>query len=90
MSFPSTGYNVTFSVYSVTPLHCLSLPGSERCRGRNLSSLLFPRAWHVRQAMDTHGWMEGGPWVECQVYSLLLCAASVLPPYREPWSGYSS
>ena len=82
MSLPSTGHKVTFSIYSAAPTHCLSPPGSELCRSRSPSSLLVPRAWHVRPAVNVHGRMAGG-WV----YSPLPCTASAPPPYTERWSG---
>lgn len=82
MSLPSTGHKVTFSIYSAAPTHCLSPPGSELCRSRSPSSLLVPRAWHVRPAVNVHGRMAGG-WV----YSPLPCTASAPSPYTERWSG---
>lgn len=77
------GHNVTFSIYSVAPIHCLSPPGSELCRGRSFSSLLFPGAWRPRPAVNSSsGWrvaVGGGTGVSP---APLLCLGAPQPRYR--------
>ena len=85
------GHNVTFSIYSVAPIHCLSPPGSELCRGRSFSSLLFPGAWRPRPAVNSSsGWrvaVGGGTGVSP---APLLCLGPPPTPVQRAPARYSS